>query len=238
MKTMRLLAVLVLLAAIAALPGASLSQDAKPAGKTLSLDQVVTKLQENYQKIDTYILNFDQQLYSPQQDRVISKGSGSVWFKKPGKMLWSYEKPEPHIYVTEGNTVWEYTPNDKTVNIFSLEQAAYRSFLLGFGNLKRDFKIKFHKGKAKSDSGLYQLDLTANNPAEREAIGTVTFYVDPEHFMVRYAELVDSFGNENRLRFQDMKANVPIDDKHFKFKVPKGVKVNNYKNTGKKKGNR
>ena len=39
-----------------------------------------------------------------------SAASGSVVLQVPGKMRWSYEKPEPSLIVSDGQVLWIYAP--------------------------------------------------------------------------------------------------------------------------------
>jgi outer membrane lipoprotein carrier protein len=191
----------------------------------LSLDEVILKLQENYQAINTYRTGFDQELYSMTQGRVITRGAGEVIYKKPGKMVWTYREPDEHLYITRGNTIWDYSPKDKEVYVLSIKDALYKSFLLGLGDLKKDFEVSFHAGRKMNPEGLYQLDLVPRSKAEREAIGAITIYVDPADFLVKRTEMEDALGNRNKIRFKDMKKNPELADKLFKFEPPTGVKV-------------
>jgi len=210
------------------------SSDEKPAESAVSdavstaelnLDQVIEKLQENYGKIDTYQAEFKQQLSSTVQGKVISKGSGTVFYKKPGKMLWRYTAPEDHIFLTDGNTIWDYSPVDKEAYVLPVSDRVYKSFLLGLGDIRKDFEVSFHSGRKKNKDGQYQLDLVPRSQVERETLGTITLYVDPESFMVKSTEMVDAFGNRNVMRFSDMELNVPLDDSVFKFEPPPGTQV-------------
>src|SRR4030067_2903604 len=78
------------------------------AQTTLSLDQVVAKVQANYDSAKTYSAAFRQEITSPSFGRTLSEGKGEISFKKPGKMVWKYDQPEPHVYYLDGNTLYDY----------------------------------------------------------------------------------------------------------------------------------
>jgi outer membrane lipoprotein carrier protein len=191
----------------------------------LTLDQVIAKVQDNYGKINTYQTEFDQELMSLTQGRVISRGAGTVIYKKPSKMVWTYKTPEEHLYITDGNTIWDYAPADKEAYIIPVKDALYKSFLLGLGDLKKEFEVSFHSGRAKNQDGLYQLDLVPRDQAERDSIGVITIYVDPKTFLVQITEMTDALGNQNHISFKNIKLNPELDDKLFKFTPPPGTKV-------------
>jgi len=203
----------------------ALSALAQPAAPALTLDQVRAKLEENYKSINTLQANFEQELWSSTQGRVISKGEGNVRYKKPGHMVWQYTKPEEHLYLTDGDTIWDYAPLEKAVTVYQIKESLYKSFLLGIGDLKKDFEISFHSGRAKNQDGLYQLDLTPRDAIERETVGKITLYLDPQTFLVNSTETIDALGNRNVIRFKDVVKNPDLPDEAFKFTPPKGVRV-------------
>jgi len=41
--------------------------------------------------------------------------SGTVYFRKPGRMRWEYDSPEKKLFIADGKTVWFYVPADRTV---------------------------------------------------------------------------------------------------------------------------
>lgn len=204
---------------------AALSALAQPAPAPLTLDQVRAKLEENYKNIATLQASFTQELFSSTQGRVISTGEGSVKYKKPGHMVWQYTKPEEHLYLTEGDTIWDYAPADKEVTVYQVKESLYKSFLLGIGDLKKDFEISFHSGRPMNQAGLYQLDLTPRDALERETVGRITLYLDPQTFLVSSTETVDALGNRNKITFKNVVKNPALPDEVFKFTPPPGVRV-------------
>jgi len=225
-----------LLALVMAISGGqtAFSQETGEAGKPvpaetaktdLDLSGVIAGLQENYKEVDSYKAGFEQEIFSIKQGRVLSEASGTVIYKKPGKMVWRYEKPEEHLYIASGNTIWDYSPKEKEVYVLPMKDALYKSFLLGLGNISEDFEVSFHSGRKMNSDGLYQLDLVPKNEAERETLGVITLYVDPETFLVKKTQMTDSFGNRNRIAFKDMETNVELADAMFEFEPPPGVTV-------------
>lgn len=218
-------AALVLLMAGAAWSQTSPAPEPPAEAADLSLEQVIGKLQDNYAAIKSYQAEFDQEIYSMTQGRVISKNQGSIIYKKPSRMVWYYQTPEEHLYVTSGDTIWDYSPEDKEVYVLPVKDALYKSFILGLGDLKKEFEISFHSGKKRNSQGYYQLDLIPKDKAERESLGIIMMLVDPSSFLVLTTEIVDALGNRNRITFREIVKNPELDDSKFKFVAPPGVKV-------------
>jgi outer membrane lipoprotein carrier protein len=70
---------------------------------------------------------------------------GTVVLAKPGKLRWSYEEPEPSLVVSDGETLWIYDPEFREAQKLPAAEgylsAAAVQFLLGEGEMKRDFEI-------------------------------------------------------------------------------------------------
>ncbi len=199
------------------------------AADLLPLGEVVSRLQKNYDGINSYKAGFSQEVSSTSFGRVISQGKGDVIYQRPGKMYWHYNEPEEHFYITDGKTLWDYTPSEKQVVIMDigevLKQNIPRTFLFGMGNLKEQFEISFHSGRITDAAGNYWLDLVPKEETDRQVLGKIQFWVDDKEFFVREVELLDALGNKNHLVFKDIKINEKVDEKIFSFVVPEGVEV-------------
>ena len=70
---------------------------------------------------------------------------GEVFFAKPGRMRWSYSRPQQSLVVSDGETLWIYDPEQKEAQRMSVTAAfvsgAALQFLLGEGDLLAEFYI-------------------------------------------------------------------------------------------------
>lgn len=199
------------------------------AGSTLTLDQVVDKLQANYDQAKTYTAAFRQEITSPGFGRPLNEGRGEIKYRKPGQMLWKYDQPEPHLYILDGNTLWDYYPAEQRAIHLTLDQALVqnvpKAFLFGMGKLKQEFEISFHAGRPVEPDGSIKLDLVAKDDQARAMLGTLVFTIDPQDFLVREVEMTDGLGNLNHLWFEQVKLNAPLAAKQFQWSPPKEVKI-------------
>lgn len=193
----------------------------------LTVEQVVNKLDANFEGIKTYQANFEQEVKSEQFGRSLTKGSGEVFYSKPGKMVWRYNQPEEHWYITNGQILWDYLPSMKQVMELKLDEALSgklpKSFLFGMAKVSEQFNVAFAPNTESAKDGNYYLILTPKKEEERLVLGTLELTVDAKTFLVKEARLKDSLGNENLLKFSAIKVNPKIDEKMFTFKVPPGV---------------
>jgi len=151
------------------------------------------------------------------------EASGSVVFAKPGRMRWTYEKPQPSETVTDGETLWIYDPANREVQQHQLSGSAYLQgaaiqFLLGEGDIRRDFRVRAENCGPDSVS----LELLPRQDATYERLG---LRVDPKSGEIRETTLVDLLGNVTIVTFSKVETNRDPPASVFRFDPPAGVKV-------------
>lgn len=151
--------------------------------------------------------------------------SGELTIKKPGRMRWEYTRPSRKSYVSDGTTVYWYVPADKQVTVMQLEQADQQQtqilFLMGRGDLARDFKITFTTEVDKMHEDSYMLRLVPN---EEQQFDYLVLEVNPRDYYVERLLSFDPLGNVMEYRFINIHQD-DVKDNFFTFEVPRGVEV-------------
>ena len=99
-------------------------------------------MQRNYDATVDFVADFRQETDVKTLGRSL-KASGKVSFKRPGKMLWTYETPKGQFVLADGKHLYFYQPEQNQV-IKSPLKNAFRgdiplSFLLGSAISRKDF---------------------------------------------------------------------------------------------------
>ncbi|MEJ2100325.1 MAG: outer membrane lipoprotein carrier protein LolA [Desulfobacterales bacterium] len=81
----------------------------------LSVDQILDRIEKKYTNSE-FSADFIQRSYLKAMD-IIDQASGKVYIKYPGKMRWEYEKPDRQIFITDGEKLWVYRPDDNQVQV-------------------------------------------------------------------------------------------------------------------------
>src|SRR5919106_3556780 len=141
-----------------------LSADRGLAAEGKSADAIVDSLQKSYETTADFVANFRQETEVKTLNRNL-KAWGQVSFKRPGKMFWRYEEPKGQFVLADGKHLYFYQPEQNQI-IKSPLKNAFRSdiplsFLIGIGNLKRDFNATL-KG---TEDNLYVLRLVPKGEA-------------------------------------------------------------------------
>ena len=188
--------------------------------------EVATALQKKYDTIHDFTADF---VHDSEGGLLRKKQSerGFVQVKKPGKMRWDYKSPEPKVFVSDGHRIYLHVPADNQVIVSPVpdqDQATTAVlFLVGKGNLTRDFTVSYAEG-----GGLdtYALRLDPKLP-ERD-YDWLQVVIDRQTLRIRSLSAADSQGGRSTFTFSNFKENVGLPDKTFAFKIPRGADVTNH----------
>jgi len=180
------------------------------------------------QKYDT-VTDFSAKFVHTYRGGVLRKEAterGTVLIKKPARMRWTYESPERKVFVGDGMRIYSYIPEDKQVIISPVpadgDATTPALFLSGHGNLLRDFEASVPEAPD-ATPGTHTLKLT---PRRREAeYDWLVLVVDRGTYRLRKLATADAQGGLSTLTFSDVRENVGLSDKEFRFTIPRGVDV-------------
>jgi outer membrane lipoprotein carrier protein len=194
-----------------------------PAGGA-TLDEVVRSLEAAYGKVNDLKAEFDQTAFNKSLNQSIP-AKGTVYLKKGGKLRWEYADPTPQEIVSDGKTVWVYTPALSQVNVGPAPEALAGpagSFLAGLGRVREHFSVRFlNPAEPRDRDGNVVLDLTPKQPLP--TMNRLVLSIDPRTWTVRRAVVYDQFENTVTMNFRKTTVNSGLADTVFTFVPPKGV---------------
>lgn len=154
----------------------------------------------------------------------VSVEQGTVKIKKPGRMWWSYKKPEVKEIVADGRMLYTYIKADRVCYVSDVPKGDTAStavlFLAGKGNLSRDFRAAAVPNAPASEWRLRLTPLTAQPDFTELVLG-----VDPKTLALITLESSDADGGKSTFTFTKLRENVALADRDFAFTPPKGVDV-------------
>lgn len=192
---------------------------------SLTLEDVVAGLETTYARLSDLRAEFSQSAFNKSLGQTI-KAEGTVYLRKGGKMRWEYRTPSPQQIVSDGKTLWVYTPELNQVNVGEAPRALAGpagSFLAGLGRLREEFSIRFLNPLGADEAGNPVLDLTPKRPTP--VLIRLILSVDPKQFLVRKAVLYDQFDNTVTMAFGKVQVNTGLSDALFTFSPPAGTAV-------------
>jgi outer membrane lipoprotein carrier protein len=210
-------AIVTLLAAVP-LHSDTMAPNGPPVAKDLK--QALDRLQRHYRETNSFTAKFNEEIATvgaPKRQR-----QGTVSFRKPGRMRWEFETPEKQTIVSDGETLYSYDPDLNQVVETPLKQAlkssSATSFLLGIGNINRDFKAAFANPPV--PNGLVNLILDAKKGGYKIEVG-----LDPKTYNLMTLTLTDQLGDVTKIDFSDIHDNVQLPDSTFAFNAPSGADI-------------
>jgi outer membrane lipoprotein carrier protein len=152
--------------------------------------------------------------------KVSNPSTGTFQFARPGKFIWTYQKPYEQVLQADGDKLYIYDKDLNQVTIKKLGNALGSSpaaILFGSNDLEKNFTLK-EGGARDGMEWLQATPKTRDTSFEQIGIGL-------RDGVPAAMELRDSFGQVSLLTFTRFEKNPAIADNHFKFVVPKGADV-------------
>lgn len=192
------------------------------AAERSAADPIVDRLQKNYDATADFVADFTQETEVKTLNRRL-KTSGKLTYKRPGKMLWRYEEPKGQFALADGKHLYFYQPEQNQVIKTPLKNA-FRgdiplSFLLGLGNLRKDFSAALVAEEATH----YVLRLEPRG--EAGGYSELLLFVSKASADIVGVSVRDAANNLTTLRFSGMRKGVGVKDELFKVEIPHGADI-------------
>jgi outer membrane lipoprotein carrier protein len=148
--------------------------------------------------------------------------SGTFVFARPGKFIWTYQKPYEQTLQADGETLYIYDKDLNQVTTRKLGNALGSSpaaILFGSNDLEKNFTL----ADAGARDGLEWLSATPKaKDTTFEQIG-----IGLKDGVPQAMELKDNFGQTTVLKFSSFQRNPALGAQQFRFEAPKGAEVVN-----------
>lgn len=165
-------------------------------------------------KLDTFTASFDQIVTSP-EGQVISKGKGTLAVKRPNLFKWETKTPDENLLISDGKTLWYFTPFIEQVTAMWLEDAISQTpFVLLTRNNEKDWE----NYDVKQIGDLFKL-----SPKGKDSQGVFILNVLKDGRLTEFS-VIEQDGQKSRFKFKNVR-NTPLKDLMFTFTVPKGVEL-------------
>lgn len=153
--------------------------------------------------------------------------SGTLWLKKPRKMRWEYRSPKEKLFISDGEVVWFYMPEERQVRKTTLKKLddlrSPLAFLLGKTKLEKELT---GLSKMVDDAPLDSHNTLLRGVPQGMAgqLSEVQLEITPSDQIVRIV-LMDADGATTEFRFAGWRENGEMSDSRFQFAPPAGVET-------------
>jgi outer membrane lipoprotein carrier protein len=212
------------LALLPLLPSAS--RATRAAAQQDELNSIIDGLQKKYAKMTGLAADFVQ-VYQGVDGRTI-KESGRLLLKRPGKARWDYASPERKIFLADGKNIFFHVYGEPQATKASIKESADPQipflFLLGRGNLRRDFsRIELLSEERAVEAGNKMLRLIPNRAPEE--FKKLLVEVNPVSFQVKRLVIFERNGARMDFTLTNTQENFAAADSEFRFTPPPGVTI-------------
>ncbi|WP_036165884.1 outer membrane lipoprotein chaperone LolA [Massilia sp. 9096] len=148
--------------------------------------------------------------------------TGTFVFARPGKFIWTYQKPYEQVLQADGETLYIYEKDLNQVTTRKLGNALGSSpaaILFGSNDLEKNFTLA--EAADRNRDGLEWLSATPK--AKDSTFAQIA--IGMKDGLPQQMELKDNFGQTSVLKFTSFERNPVLGAQAFKFEVPKGAEV-------------
>jgi outer membrane lipoprotein carrier protein len=190
------------------------------------LDAALEGLQKKYSQVRDLKMEFIQSYKSPR--RAAKTETGTLVLKRPGMMRWEYKTPIEKLFVSNGKTVFFYLPQEKQVQKTKVKESRDQRipflFLLGKGNLKRDFsKVEW----AADEKPFFQGNriILAYPKKGIDEFSRILMEFSPQTFQLQRVTVFDLDGTMSEFVFTNIQQDLGTAAGIFDFRTPPGTEV-------------
>jgi outer membrane lipoprotein-sorting protein len=200
------------------------------SAQTVTLQQVIKKVQEQQKKTTTLQADFRQE----KELALLAKpevSSGTFLYSKPNNVLWTYASPKRVQMVIAGGVLTTYYADlgkAERVDVKKFEDRIfkYMGATGAIDELARYFDFTFTDAKSKP---VWVLDLTPKNRAVAKRVKRIKLTIDKNTYLTSKIEYVEGDGDVTRYEFSNVRINQPVPPSRFAIALPSNVKVEQMK---------
>jgi len=197
------------------------------AGESRSLNDACKAVEGRYNGARSLSAHFDQRYRAP--GRLPRAESGELVLRKPARMRWDYSAPAGKTFVSDGKSIWFYSPAEKKVERSPLKATddlrAPLAFLLGKLDFHREFgDLTLQQSGA--DIVIQALPKNGRLPYRR-----VDFTITADN-QIRRVIITGQDQSVMDFSFSGEKLNGPVAESAFRVNAPPGTPVVNVESVG------
>ncbi|MCW8825755.1 MAG: outer membrane lipoprotein chaperone LolA [Gammaproteobacteria bacterium] len=192
----------------------------------LLLNSTLTLAAEGRDRLESFLANlktmeatFVQTIKSPKKEE-LERSEGQIWLTRPNQFRLTYQAPYEQLIVADGVKVWLYDKDLEQVTVKPQSDSlgsSPASLLAGAKPLDEEFRVE----ELGLHEGFEWINLYPRAPDA--AFDYIRVAMDGE--LLRAIEMVDGFGQQTRLYFDQITLNKGIGNSRYKFAPPAGVDV-------------
>jgi outer membrane lipoprotein carrier protein len=187
-------------------------------GQAIDVSALLNGVEKRYNSAQSLEVRFTESLAARGPRRAAEKGV--LTLRKPGKMRWQYSEPAGKLFVSDGQYIYSYFPDENRAEKIKFkatdDMRAPLAFLLGRLNFRDDFR----EFRASPQEG--GTLIAATPKSDKFPYLEVSFLVAPD-FSIRRLIVKGQDNTVLEYSFDGEKRNPAVADASFRFSLPPGA---------------
>jgi outer membrane lipoprotein carrier protein len=173
------------------------------------------QLKDNFAVFEQINATFTQQVSSA-EGKLLNESTGEMTISRPGKFHWQVITPEEDLIVSDGKTIWYYSPFIEQVTLINFADAITGT---PFALLAGATKAQWADYVVTKQGNIFSV----TNPKQVQATNFI-FEFDKNNNINKFV-VIEEQGQRSEFLLTHKKVLTPIDAAMFKFNIPAGVEV-------------
>ncbi len=190
------------------------------AGENIS--QLLGRIEAKTYSYTSLRADFTQTLLHKQSGTAENR-SGTISLLKPKLLRWETLTPAKELVVITDSIIWSYLADEEVAYKYPLEllddSSTILRFVTGQAHLNAEFEAEF-EGR---QGGFVTLRLYPLKP--QQTLVEAVIVVEEQSGILQQVNIIDFYGNENKITFSNMEFNVPLEKSSFTFDPPEGTDI-------------
>ena len=194
------------------------------------VQEIIRGIDEQQKKIQTLSGSFSQRKESSlAKDPLVSWGT--VKFKRPDRIHFTYSKPDQMELALEGKTLWIYYPGRSQAEKYSFARnkrvTQYLEPITGifqktFTQLTETYSLTY---QGVESGRLYRFRLLPKEEKIQKFLSRVDLRIDKGSGAILRFEMIETGKDRLLLEFKDLQINPPLKDEDLTIQIPPSVRV-------------
>lgn len=175
--------------------------------------QLLKSKLEKYNQIDAEFT----QVVSAESGEILNKSSGNLLIERPGKFRWQVVVPEEELIVSNGQTMWLYTPFIEQVTLINLKDAIQGTPFILLSGANEEQWANYNVVKSNNIFTVKSVD-------DKEQSNIFTFKFSKMGSIEQFV-VIEPQGQKSAFTLKHASTARTITNNLFEFKIPEGVEV-------------
>ncbi len=187
-------------------------------------EKILARIRQKYSRKQAFSGRFTQKtIYADSNETTLSRGR--IWIKGPDKMRWEYQSPEQQILVSDGKTIWYYTPDLNQVMVGKVEDIREARVLVNL-LAKLQLKQKGFRLDLRRSNDLITVALTPLSDDKAPPFQSMAMIFSTADYTLQETRMEDLFANKIVITYTWESTSHPaLPGVEFSFTPPSGCDI-------------